>query len=58
MQFAQSIQTTATGQTNVTLQWHCLVDVMCRINGTTDNLVTQDVLSRMADSFEIIKPAP
>ncbi|HVB65129.1 MAG TPA: hypothetical protein VNE17_10385 [Nitrolancea sp.] len=58
MQFARLIQTSATGQTEVTLQWHCLVDVMCRIKATTGSLVTEAVLSRVADSFEIIKSAP
>jgi len=57
MQFARLAQTVSSGQTKVTLQWHCLVDVMCRISGTTGSLVTEDVLARMADSFEIIKPA-
>jgi hypothetical protein len=57
MQFARSTAAAAAGQTEVTLQWHCLVDVMCRINGTTGSVVTEDVLSRMAESFEIIKPA-
>ena len=57
MQFARLTRTDAAGRTEVTLQWHCLVDVMCRVAGTTGNLVTEDVLSRMADSFEVIRPA-
>jgi hypothetical protein len=57
MQFALLKQAATAGSSDVTLQWHCLVDVMCRLTGTTGNLVTEDVLSRMADSFEIIKPA-
>lgn len=57
LQFARLTQTARAGRTEVTLQWHCLVDVMCRLSGTTGNLVTEDVLSRMAESFEIIKPA-
>ncbi|HEX3723766.1 MAG TPA: hypothetical protein VHV31_13300 [Nitrolancea sp.] len=57
MQFARQTEAVGAGQTKVTLQWHCLVNVMCRITGTTGDLITEDVLSRMADSFEIIKPA-
>lgn len=57
MQFARQTEAVGAGQMKVTLQWHCLVNVMCRITGTTGDLITNDVLSRMADSFEIIKPA-
>jgi hypothetical protein len=56
MQFARLTQASTAGRAKVTLQWHCLVDVMCRVSATTGSLVTDDELSRMANSFEIIKP--
>lgn len=56
MQFARIAQPTANGQHNVTLQWHCRIDIMCRISGTTGSLITEDMLAKMANSFAIIRP--
>jgi len=58
MQFARIASTTANGQTDVTLQWHCRVDIMCRLSGTTGSLVTEDVLAKVANSFEVIRSSP
>jgi hypothetical protein len=58
MQFARVAQTTANGQNTVTLQWHCRIDIMCRLSGTTGSLITEDVLAKMANSFAMIRPLP
>ena len=58
MQFARIARTTANGQNDVTLQWHCQIDVMCNLSGTTGPVITEDVLAKMANSFAIIRPAP
>jgi hypothetical protein len=58
MQFARIAQTAANGQDDVTLQWHCRIDIMCRLSGTTGSLITEDVLAKMANSFAIIRPTP
>ena len=56
MQFARIAKPAAGGQTEVTLQWHCL-NIMCRMSGTTSNVITETVLTKMADSFHVIKPS-
>jgi hypothetical protein len=58
MQFARLARTTAGGQNEVTLQWHCRIDIMCNLSGTTGSLITEDVLAKMANSFAIIRPTP
>jgi hypothetical protein len=58
MQFARVARTTAGGQHEVTLQWHCRIDIMCNLSGTTGSLITEDVLAKMADSFALIRPSP
>lgn len=55
MQFARAAQMTDSGQQRVTLQWHCM-DVMCRITGVTSDTVSETVLAKMADSFQVIAP--
>lgn len=57
MQFARIARPAAGGQSDVTLQWHCRIDIMCSLSGTTDSLITEDTLAKMANSFEIIRPA-
>ncbi len=56
MQFARIAKPAAGGQSEVTLQWHCL-NIMCRMRGTTSNAITETVLTKMADSFHVIKPS-
>jgi hypothetical protein len=58
MQFARTAPTATNGQDDVTLQWHCRIDIMCRLSGTTGSLITEDVLAKMANSFAIIRPTP
>lgn len=55
MQFARVERTMESGQTQITLQWHCM-DVMCRLTGVTDDIVSGNVLAKMADSFQVIEP--
>lgn len=56
MQFARVAQPAPGGQIDVTLQWHC-ANIMCRLTGTTNHVITEAVLTQMADSFQIIKPS-
>ncbi len=56
MQFARTAQPAPGGQTEVTLQWHCL-NMMCRMTGTTSTVITESVLAQMADSFQVIGPS-
>ncbi len=56
MQFARVIRSTQGGGTETVLQWHC-ASVMCRITATTNNTITENVLARMADSFQMIGPS-
>jgi hypothetical protein len=58
MQFARVTRITEDGQDEVTLQWHCRIDIMCRVSGTTGSLITEGELAKMADSFAIIRPSP
>lgn len=58
MQFARIAQSSANGQDDVTLQWHCRINIMCRLSGTTGSLITEDVLAKMANSFAIIRRSP
>lgn len=54
MQFARVTRPATPGEAEITLQWHCK-SIMCRMTGTTSTAVTEDLLTKMADSFEIIK---
>ncbi len=56
MQFAHAVESTSDGKTRVTLQWRC-ASVMCRMSSTTGRVLTEDELVRMADSFQIVRPA-
>ncbi|HVX30757.1 MAG TPA: hypothetical protein VHA53_09780 [Nitrolancea sp.] len=58
MQFARVARAGANGQNDVTLQWHCRINIMCRLSGTIGSVITEDTLAKMANSFEIIRPAP
>ncbi len=56
MQFARVSESTSGGETRVTMQWRC-ASVMCRMTSTTGGVITENELARIADSFQIIKPA-
>ncbi len=54
MQFAAVTSKTADGKTAMTLQWHC-AEMMCRMSGKLDENVTETVLKKMADSFQVAR---
>ena len=53
MQFARVSKSLPDG-TEVILQWHC-AEMMCRISGTLNQTLTEDVLKNLANSFQVAR---
>ncbi len=54
MQFAETTTNAGGGGTEIVLQWHCS-EMMCRMSGTLNESITETVLKKMADSFQVAR---